>query len=405
MLRPVSYVPVVTVVALMGFAVLIHGQCSTDDELECYIALINMTSGGFVRLQRIFATTSYPGYTVQRLIVANSASGAFLQRIGQLSKSIIYIQYNEQVFLLPEGNELIYVIITNAPTLRFFIAGRNDQLETLRIENSLLNVIPSTLAQLTQLQLLQINRSPLALLHLDTLAKNPSLLYVELLENRIAKIIPPTDPGAVLSVQQLSLSSNWIVHLDLGVFERAKNLNFLDLRNNRLLTITTKVSLPKLSSLFLDGNRLSSFDLPSLQTPLLHTLSLSANNFTEMLSQWEDKSELRYVSFDTNRIRTFDFATVRPLKKLASISLTDNMIQTVFASPPVVELPLLQGIYLSDQNAFVDIPTNWPKMPELQSLSMSNNNLKAANLTSLRVFPNLQYLFLYDNQITTFQNM
>ncbi|XP_050094063.1 keratocan-like [Anopheles aquasalis] len=362
-----------------------------------------MTSDGFARLVRTFATTSFSSYTVQRLIVANSASGAFLQRIGQLTKGIIYAQYSEPVFLLPKGNELTYVMLTVAPALRFFIAGRNLHLESLRFDNSSLGAIPSTLNQLTQLKLLQINNSPLTSLPLDRLAKNPVLVYVELLANRIAQILPLTDPDAVLNVQQLSLSSNRIVHLDLGVFAGAKNLTVLDLRNNRLLSIASgaKVSLPNLLMLYLDGNRLSAIDLPSLYAPQLSALSLSANNFTELPAQWEDKPALRYISLDSNRIRTFDFATVRPLKQLLSISLTDNLIHTVLASPPVVELPVLGGIYLFgnvlekfnlkgaelpminwitlDKNRLTIVPPVFRKYPKVH-VSLTDNPIRCASL-------------------------
>ncbi|XP_035784794.1 leucine-rich repeat-containing G-protein coupled receptor 4-like [Anopheles albimanus] len=395
-----SYVPVVTVVGLMVCAdVLVHAQCSTDYEFECYIQFINMTSDGFARLLHIFATTSYPSYTVQRLIVAKS-SGAFLQRIGQLTNGIIYLQYNEPVFVLPEGNELIYVTLTVAPALRVFIAGRNDHLQSLRIENSSLGVIPATLKQLTQLQLLEIDCSPLTTLPLDMLAKNPYLFHVDLLANRIAQILPLTDPGAVLSVKKLSLTANRIVHLDLSVFEGAKDLSYLDLRNNRMLSISagTKAgSLPNLLSLYLDGNRLSTFDpLLGLHAPRLTVLSLSENNFTEIPSKWEKSSALRYISLDSNRIRTFDFATVRSLKALESISLTENRIHTVRASPPVVELPLLQSIYLRG-NALESFSLNGIELPTIGWITLDQNRLSRVPPV-YRKYPQVR-LFLTDNPI------
>uniref|UniRef100_A0A182KBN1 Uncharacterized protein n=1 Tax=Anopheles christyi TaxID=43041 RepID=A0A182KBN1_9DIPT len=90
-----------------------------------------MSSDGGAKLRKAFETGL--DVHVQKMIVAISPSGPFLQRFASFVDSVSFNNYREATFHVPDGNTIGEISVWNAPAMRTFVAGSNTQLETLNI--------------------------------------------------------------------------------------------------------------------------------------------------------------------------------------------------------------------------------------------------------------------------------
>ncbi|XP_035784796.1 carboxypeptidase N subunit 2-like [Anopheles albimanus] len=193
---------------------------------------------------------------------------------------------------------------------------------------------------------------------------------------------------------------------------------------------TTLANMPVLNILVIRECALSVVRMDAFAgTSALQSVALDENKIRQLLPATSNPTTflpIREFSIESNLLERVDMAVFASMPELEVLSLRNNRIVALQATLPVtlanlvrfrfeinaissielgqLTLPTLAMLML-DQNAFSEMPTNWPKMPELKLLSIEETNLKEANLTSLRVFPKLRSLYLGVNQITTFQVM
>ncbi|ETN65946.1 hypothetical protein AND_002252 [Anopheles darlingi] len=412
------------VVYILGVSNTCNGQCEESDSFVCTIGLINMTSDGGPRLRRaIDSAERLWSIEIERLIVSSTASGPFLQRIGAFTKSLAFEQYHDAVFQLPPDTIIEQLVISNASPLRSFVAAKNDYLTSLDIEKCSLDRIPTTLANMPMLYRLSITECALTVVRMDAFAGTSALESVALNGNKIRQLLPATS-NTPLPIRDFSIEGNLLERVDMAVFASMQELLQLRLRSNRIIAVqaTLPATLPNLFQLRLELNDISSIELGQLTLPNLAVLMLDQNAFVDIPTNWPKMPELQTLSISNNNLKEanltslrVDMAVFAPMPELEVLSLKNNRIIALHATLPLtlanlihlqlevndissielgqLTLPKLEGLRL-DLNALQDIPTNWPKMPELQSLSIMQNKLKEANVTSLRVFPNLQNIYL-----------
>uniref|UniRef100_A0A182SIB7 Receptor L-domain domain-containing protein n=1 Tax=Anopheles maculatus TaxID=74869 RepID=A0A182SIB7_9DIPT len=207
----------------------------------CETGIINMLSNeGWKKLLRIVENDK--AIHIQKLIVPNSPSGPFLQKIHQLFETVIYANYREPVFQLPEGNTIREIVIMSAIGLKAFTAGPNTHLEILNVQQCTMDRVPQTLPKMVGMTLLSITMCMLSVLRLDMFVENENLTFLDVSYNQIRQIIPATiRSGKTISIEKLVLSGNRLEHLDMGIFASMAKLVTLYIMENRLTHIGVTV--------------------------------------------------------------------------------------------------------------------------------------------------------------------
>uniref|UniRef100_A0A1S4GVV3 Uncharacterized protein n=2 Tax=Anopheles gambiae TaxID=7165 RepID=A0A1S4GVV3_ANOGA len=349
------------------------GQCVGAGFFICELGTINMTSDGGVKLRR--AIEKQKIVHIEKLIVAVSASGPFLQKITNFVDTVIYNNYRDATFFVPNDNTISEIDIISARTTRTFIAGSNVNLESFSIEQCLIDRLPPTLSKMTRLKSFSIRRCMLTVLRLDMFVENQNLNYLDLSYNQIRQLIPITGrPARMLSIAKLYLAGNVLERLDMAVFVAMPLLSELYITDNRIVTldVSAPIALPNLSDLYLGYNKLVSLDLRNLTLPKVETFSFGPNALTQMPILPRLMPKFNYISLFANNLTQLDMSYFRPYSNLQNIHITSNQITTVRASSPV-RLPLVH-LVLTDNKITTFNITGWD-MPNITLLNLDGNRL------------------------------
>ncbi|XP_053674260.1 protein phosphatase 1 regulatory subunit SDS22 homolog [Anopheles nili] len=357
----------------------VHGQCLNKGFL-CVMGVVNMTSDGGAKLRK---TIDIEGeaipIVIEKLIVSNTASGPFLQRIGAFTDGIMYRNYRDAVFQLPEGNTISDIDINGSGMMRSFVAGLNSNLKTLSIENGLLDRVPPTLAKMTILETLTINWCSLTGLRLDVLVENHKLISLDLSYNKIRQIFPVTStPRKMLSILYLHLAANQLEILDVSMFAFMPSLERLIVSGNNIVRVeaTTPVTFVNLTGFELEMNKISSMHLENLVLPKLITFNMDENALTEIPSLSGDSfPKLKRIGMSENALKHVDLSMFQSFAELEGIYFTHNQIESVRATTPFV-------------------------LSKLVTLSFTNNRITSWNMSGCD-FPNMYELMLNSNKLTT----
>uniref|UniRef100_A0A1I8JW11 Uncharacterized protein n=1 Tax=Anopheles quadriannulatus TaxID=34691 RepID=A0A1I8JW11_ANOQN len=354
-----------------------------------------MTADGGAKLRKAFEAAKQ--VRIQKMIVAISPSGPFLQRFASFVDLVWFGSYREAAFQVPDGNTISEIIIGYAPEMRAFIAGSNTHLESLEISKCLLDRVPQTLPKMTKLKKLSITQCKITVLRLDMLANNQNLKTLELSSNQIQQLLPATGrPARMLSIETLTLTGNLLQNLDMTLFVAMPQLLNLYVLKNLIvsLDVSTPIALPNLSGLYLGYNKIVSLDLRNLTLPKLETLSCGPNALTRMPILPRPLPKLNYLSLSANNLTQLDMSYFRPYPTLQMIVATSNQITTVRASSPV-RLPV-DYLGLNDNKITTFNITGWD-MPNITMLNLDGNQLSVVPSVFER-YPKV-YLFMNRNPL------
>uniref|UniRef100_A0A182PQF9 Leucine rich immune protein (Coil-less) n=1 Tax=Anopheles epiroticus TaxID=199890 RepID=A0A182PQF9_9DIPT len=345
----------------------------------CHLGDINMTADGGARIRKAIEVEQdqyYLSMRIEKLIVSSSASGPFLQRIATLTEKISYLTYNDPVFQVPAGNTLTEIEIVDAEKLRTIMVGMNRHLKRLYVENCLLDRIPPTLSSMVMLENLDILHCALTALRLDVLVNNRKLTIVDLTRNRIRQLFPITSPPKeMLPTTVLILAANQLERLDMAMFAFMPELEWLDVRGNRIVRfeVTVPTTYSSLIRLLVSSNRITQFDTRNLTLPQLVSLYLDDNALTAIPTQWGSMPELYYIGLDRNDLRQVDMSIFAQLPNLRGIYISDSKVESVRTSTPLT-LPSLE-MMLFENNQIVSVNFGGCNFPQLFLISLINNRL------------------------------
>uniref|UniRef100_A0A1I8JVX5 Leucine rich immune protein (Coil-less) n=1 Tax=Anopheles quadriannulatus TaxID=34691 RepID=A0A1I8JVX5_ANOQN len=242
-----------------------------------------MTSDGESRLRNAFTTRKQ--VSVDKMIVRNSASGPFLHRFNNLLDSVVYHNYREAIFHLPNGSTITEITVWRAPAMRAFVAGSNAHLKVLTIEHCSLARIPITLPQLTTLKSLSIRGCKLTSFQLDMVFANRMLTTLNMCCNEIRQLVrespQPHSLKILPNLEYFVLYQNKLTQLDLSYFESYPNLTNIDISYNQITTVRTS-SPVRLSVVHLNlmRNQIITFNITGCNMPNITSLLLTGNPLT-----------------------------------------------------------------------------------------------------------------------------
>lgn len=182
------------------------------------------------------------------------------------------------------------------------------------------------------------------------------------------------------------LNGNRLKVLKTQTFAGLASLEYLHLYSNKLDTIEPQaLNLPKLTEVFFGYNRLRTLpdDLFS-SAPNLEITEFSNNHLTHIGDAFVNCHKIYSLLLENNPIEDIDLVKFAKMRSLSSLSLNN----TNFRFPD--ELPNRENITISSS---------------AESLNLGNNNLSNANIFHhLIMFPELQRLYLYNNNFTHFDD-
>jgi internalin A len=228
--------------------------------------------------------------------------------------------------------------------------------------------LPDSLAQLTQLQELDLSYNGLAALP-NWLEQLTQLRELNISHNQLTAL--PNSLGKLTRLRELDVSNNKVSALPNSL-DRLRQLRMLNVSYNGIERLPDALSrLTQLQELDLSGNKLSG--LPDLlgQLTQLHTLTLAHLKLTPALEWLAKLKELRYLNLNYNEIDSFPKCIVG-LAKLETLLIGVNKIGSVPES--IGALKKLQKIDLSE-NKLADLPASLNQLPQLNSLLLGSNPL------------------------------
>ncbi|OWF39627.1 Toll-like receptor 3 [Mizuhopecten yessoensis] len=305
---------------------------------------------------------------------------------------------------------------------------RNTTINTLLMANNRIQHIPDrAFADLENLQLLDLSSSGITsvadtafdgLKTLTNLKLNDNVLddvpnhmpttlqLLYLNGNRIASL--PDDIFSNLNnLQRLYLGGNNIVTLYQSSFNGLVNLKTLHLAQNKISTLPGKVFQPftRLISLELNRNNIKSISDPSSlfdSMKALQNLNLADNALGIMpTTLFNQLSSLQYLHLENNNIglameHDREGQLFAGLHKLQTIDLTNNQIKLIYDSS-FRDLNTLQSLTLRQNRLSAWSPHLFNKMVKLKTLDLSHNMIALVNSTSLQDLGNLMSLNLTEN--------
>ncbi|GLT29147.1 hypothetical protein SLA2020_040320 [Shorea laevis] len=309
--------------------------------------------------------------------------------------------------------------------------GNLSQLSEVRLsDNNLGGLIPPSLSNLTKLTFLSLSfnlfSGPIPfdlgrfseLVHLD-LSFNlfngtipswiftlPSLEFLSMYNNQVQGPIPSSITN-VVNLTSLDLSSNDLNGtLELDMFSKLKNLEYLSLSYNNLSLKTNfnvNYTLPKLRVLDLASCHLSEFPNFLRRSSDLEELDLSNNNVS-----WRTNINVNYTfpklrSLDLSSSSLCEFPNFfRESSDLEELNLSNNNVSWRTNINVSCTFPKLRYLYLSS-SSLSEVPNCLRELSDLEGLDLSNNNVSWR--TSIDVsctFPKLRYLYLSSSSLSEF---
>lgn len=218
------------------------------------------------------------------------------------------------------------------------------------------------------------------------------------------------------NLEQLDLSGNEIARIEDETFSGLKNLRTLKLNGNRLkqLKTNTLFGLEALEYLHLYSNRLDTIEPEALNLPKLTEVFFGNNRLRTLPSDlFNAAPNLEITEFSHNQLKRIDDTFVN-CHKMYSLNLEHNPIEDIDLMK-FAKMQSLSSLSLNSTNyKFPDaLPSTSSSSSatasavsaSLESLNLANNNLSNANIFQhLIMFPELQRLYLYNNNFTDFQH-
>lgn len=207
------------------------------------------------------------------------------------------------------------------------------------------------------------------------------------------EVIPAEE---VLALRYLNCSKRGIS--TLAGLPSFPNLRELYLDDNLITSLWGVPQLPSLTWLGLRGNQVDSVaGLPTLVS--LTELDLSRNRLTT-LTGWPKLPNLLKLDLTGNRLRNLLGLGGGQLARLVQLELAGNTLTSVNDLP---SLPSLTRLYLNDNRlaSFDAAPVNAPALERLwlQRQADADARPTLASFGSLRVWTQLEYLYVADNRV------
>ncbi|CAG9798432.1 unnamed protein product [Chironomus riparius] len=203
----------------------------------------------------------------------------------------------------------------------------------------------------------------------------------------------------------INLSSIGIKFIDYFALRSCKNLQYLDLDNNKITDINEMSFIYNLDmrTLLLYSNQLST--LPESvfgKLKKLTTLKLNNNKLTQLPQNiFNETKALKDLNLDDNLIESLPSNIFKSLNNLQVLRMSNNKITSILPDW-FKTLGNLLTLYL-EGNKIEQLPVNaFNSLKKVTKISLIRNNLKIIHSDSFGILPSLTHIYLQNNVINGF---
>ncbi|KAF3641195.1 putative LRR receptor-like serine/threonine-protein kinase EFR-like [Capsicum annuum] len=282
--------------------------------------------------------------------------------------------------------------------------SRHQRVKSLNLSNmALTGIIPRELGNLTFLVSLDLGSNnfhgnlPQEMTHLHRLK------FLGLSFNSFSGEVPSWF-GLLHQLQVLNLGNNSFTGSIPSSFSNISTLETLNLNFNSIDGQIPKVigSLINLRVLKLGGNKLIGFIPTSLlNASRLERLELSSNSLQGNIPEGiGNLHNLNWLAIQYNQLTGSIPFTIFNISRIEVISFTGNSLSGSLPNVLCHGLPILKGLYLSDNKLHGHMPTSLSNCSQLQVLSLSKNEFDGPIHSEIGRLSNLQQLYLGTNHFT-----
>ena len=293
--------------------------------------------------------------------------------------------------------------------------------------NNISEIIPGTLETFSHLEYLHLHYNKIEQLESDVFCGLVKIEYIDLDGNRLQYLHPDTFEG-LPKLENLYISNNPGLQIPTDRhFITSLSLKYLVIShcNVSSVSVETFANVSALEWLHLSYNNLRSFDINILKVlPKLSKLYLHGNKITEIIpGTLETFSHLEYLHLQHNKIEQLESVVFCGLVKIEYIDLEGNRLQ--YLHPDTFEcLPKLESLFLSN-NSGLQIPTDrhfitshslkdldisycnvtsvsvetFANVSALEGLDLNHNNLRSLDINMLKALPKLSSIFVDSNPL------
>lgn len=249
----------------------------------------------------------------------------------------------------------------------------------------------------TELSYLSLSSNNISVLDTDAFKMFPKLEVLNLSDNLIEDLKEGTFKTP--NLLKLNLKGNILVRLAQGCFEGLNRLQYLDLSDNKIVSLSPGVlqDLPGLVRLMVSGNRelnRGSQDLGLvLVTRRLQYVVAAATDQTKIPSSLT--RSVRSLDLTSNHIESVQCGDMDSYPLLTSLTLADNNLSYI-EDDAFGRLELLSTLIL-DRNSLRAVPHTLPR--NLTKLSLSHNNIKQLSPSDFSGIAQLSFLDISYNRL------
>lgn len=259
-----------------------------------------------------------------------------------------------------------------------------NSLTRLQLDNNrIANISSSILTGFRHLQLLNLSRNNIELVHPDAFHDDSSLQVIDLSENRIVDLLTDTFRDNV-HLRVLNLNGNELRAIPENIFSANHELEALYISRNRLSNVPA-------SAVRLVSSNLRILDCSLNNIHFLRNEELEKTTFTRLL----------HLNLSHNQIKTLPESIFTDFSSLESLDLSWNPIRVISdslfdgVSQSLQELDMSHGMLKS-------IPML--NLPNLKKLDLSFNAIAAPNSISFTNISSLETLDLSGNRLNIIPN-
>ncbi|CAH1241252.1 SLIT2 [Branchiostoma lanceolatum] len=217
--------------------------------------------------------------------------------------------------------------------------------------------------------------------------------------NRIRSLSKNTFIG-LSEVTSINLAYNRIRDIENGAFIGVNHLRNLDFTGNRLTSLPVGLEdMRSLRSLDLTNNSVTDIpdDFPANTASVLTLNSnpLGTAHLSRLVNIFPQLSSLYLTDVGMQTVREDDF---KGMSKLQMLNLDDNNIAGI-TGRPFDALPSLSRIDIQN-NLLTTVPTALQNLTNIQTLSLSGNQISALKNDAFQGLNNIRTLFLSDSGVT-----
>eukprot|EP01133_Synstelium_polycarpum_P005932 gene5932-6871_t len=266
--------------------------------------------------------------------------------------------------------------------------GIFPQLTCLVASSNSIKIIPSSLASLSKLAKLVLDRNKVA--ELPSAHLPSRLTFLSLANNALTSLSPLELP----LLTHLDLSNNSIASLAPQAFSALVALETLNLSFNNITSLeSTGIGACTSLTLFnIESNQLESIPEDFGQLVHLQTAILANNKLTSLPSSFDGLGQLAVLFLDGNKISSVSFTNSSPItQSLGELYVRGNKLDSLTA---ICNLGRLKTLSAS-ANRFDSIPPAVSQLVDCTSIDLGENNIDSvsksiATLNALRQL-NLTY--------------